>query len=188
MPGKIHRQGDLDGACFLYSLANAFAALTGENPERGKWDKGIDAIEHPGDFLKGQVGTMDHYSRKPHLTERAADAILSSLCDGGHHLSARRIEQPVDLPEIAELIGATSVVIFWYKGSTHSKTDVDHWVCGVAVEPSPLTIHVACSASGTENQKLHEDCGRLSNDWIQDSAAVKIMPGFVFEIHNCADD
>jgi len=55
MNRKILAQGDKDGACFLYSIANAYVALTGKTITRSKWTSAIRASPFKmEDFLSGR--------------------------------------------------------------------------------------------------------------------------------------
>jgi hypothetical protein len=55
MNRKILAQGDKDGACFLYSIATAYVALTGKTITRSKWTSAIRASPFKmEDFLSGR--------------------------------------------------------------------------------------------------------------------------------------
>ena len=48
-------QGDLDGACYLYSIANSYFALTAKKITPAKWKASIRALPFKlDDFLSGQ--------------------------------------------------------------------------------------------------------------------------------------
>ena len=60
----IKSQGELDSACFLYSLVNALQSLSGEELKgvESKWKKLISGVYDCRDFLTGNEGTnrIDH--------------------------------------------------------------------------------------------------------------------------------
>ncbi|MFQ2387905.1 hypothetical protein ACK32P_07475 [Aeromonas dhakensis] len=57
MERKIKSQGDFDGACFLYSIANAVISLNGTvTPE--SWSGAIHSLPKPQSFLRQDIGTQ----------------------------------------------------------------------------------------------------------------------------------
>src|SRR4051812_45048303 len=67
---RILAQGDRDSACFLYSLANAAIALTGDE---GDWSAAVDAISEPRAYLRAETGTQAIDLRPQKLCETADD-------------------------------------------------------------------------------------------------------------------
>ena len=76
---RISAQGDLDGACFLYSIVNAYAALCGSAPSFGNLCAALAQVEHPGDFLNPSVGTTGHYDLDYALLQRTIERTLALL-------------------------------------------------------------------------------------------------------------
>lgn len=76
---RISAQGDLDGACFLYSIVNAYAALTGGAPSFDNLCAALAQVEHPGDFLNPSVGTTGHYDLDYALLQRTIERTLALL-------------------------------------------------------------------------------------------------------------
>jgi hypothetical protein len=60
---RIFAQGDLDGACFLYSIVNAHAALCGQPPEFARVCAAFGQVDHPADFTLG--GHTRGYDQNP---------------------------------------------------------------------------------------------------------------------------
>ena len=170
---RISAQGDLDGACFLYSIVNAYAALTGGAPSFGNLCAAMAQVPHPGDFLNPSVGTTGRYDLDYPLLQSTMERMLAALAgedpqaqqpgsdspgsqqpgaqeSGAQSLSTtrfrvRRIEGPNSIPALAALLDARSVVILRYQGSSHFADDMDHWVCAVAGDAAGDRLDVACS-------------------------------------------
>lgn len=169
---RISAQGDLDGACFLYSIVNAYAALCGSAPSFGNLCAALAQVEHPGDFLNPSVGTTGHYDLDYPLLQRTVERTLALLGGEGpdsqdlgtqhpdpqlpgtqppdsQHSAQRfhvqRIHGPLNLRSAAILPDARSVVILRYQGSSHFADDMDHWVCAVAHDAALGCLYVACS-------------------------------------------
>lgn len=165
---RISAQGDLDGACFLYSIVNAYAALCGSAPSFGNLCAALAQVEHPGDFLNPSVGTTGHYDLDYALLQRTIERTLALL--GGEspdvqqsgsqqspahsppaqrfhvqRFHVQRIEGPLTVRSAALVPDARSVVILRYQGSSHFADDMDHWVCAVAHDAALGCLYVACS-------------------------------------------
>lgn len=55
MTRKIFAQGDLDGACFLYSIANSYVALTSKKLTCTQWKHSLRALPFKlDDYLTGK--------------------------------------------------------------------------------------------------------------------------------------
>ena len=188
---RIHAQGDLDGACFLYALGNAYTALTGQIPEPQRWDRAIGSIKHPVDFLKPCVGTTDHYEKDLRLLEDAAISFLDHLAGTQSAFRVQRDSEADNLEGLASLVDSKSVAVFWHRGATEFVDQGDHWVCAVAAEETPLVVHVACSIRHGDDgrfndrryvERFHESLNRYSNDSVREEHAIRIMQGFVLQI------
>jgi len=191
MRRRIHTQGDFDGACFLYAIANAYTALTGRRPELEAWDEGIRAIPHALDFLQGCVGTTQHHEKDADLLCNTVTAMLAAFSGKGASPSVEFCPHVSDLASVAQLVGQRSVVVFNYKGETRHVRAGDHWVCAVAVDGDPLTVHVACSIRRSDDGRFndreyvethHRDADRYSNDCIAEEHMTEIVAGTAFKI------
>jgi len=137
---KIYRQGRFDGACFLYSIANAVYALTSREISDKKWDEMIDHMPFPVDFLKNDGGTT-RYDDKHTIYEFALSNALA-IFNTRLKLELVNIKNSKD---IKNHIDKQSVVIFATKGGpTKYQKDIgSHWVVGVACDTQ--NINIACS-------------------------------------------
>ncbi|PKN08231.1 MAG: hypothetical protein CVU73_07140 [Deltaproteobacteria bacterium HGW-Deltaproteobacteria-8] len=193
---RISAQGDLDGACFLYSIVNAFVALTHREPGFDAVCRAFGQVDFPADFLNGEVGTTGRYDGDYALQADNMRRILAAL--GAEPFEIKRLEGPLSLPLLAASIHAQSVVVVRYKGDSQHAQGVDHWVCAVgadssaanSADSSAVTLHVACSI------RLHKACGdgagyaerhhreldRWSNDALSQEYPHTLVPGEAFQI------
>lgn len=139
MKRKILLQGDMDGACFLYSIANAFTLLTNQKITITQWSKQFEYIPFSGDFLSGNIGTKN-YDDNMSLYEFAIKQAISLA------YSSRKVVKKITiklhpkiekLNEIKQLISNNSVVILNICG--------EHWICAVGVDEQSNSIQAACS-------------------------------------------
>jgi len=170
---RIYAQGDLDGACFLYSIINAYVALIGRAPGFEPVCAALAQVAHPGDFLNPSVGTTGKYDRDYPLLQQTIERLLATL--GGEppqaqgdgmqpdptqyspvqqsptqlprvqRFNVQRIEGTCSLPALSALLHASSVLILRYQGSSLFAHAMDHWVCAVAHDGAQARLHVACS-------------------------------------------
>jgi hypothetical protein len=129
---KICSQGGFDGACFLYSIANAYTALTGKKPTQRNWDKALKNIPFLSDFMTSDMGTKQ-YDENLALYEFTIKTMLDYFS-----LGKVKIESYPDMNKvqnIKRLLGKKSVVIVNIKS--------EHWV--VVVDSSDQEFQVACS-------------------------------------------
>lgn len=191
MTRRIYNQGDLDGACFLYAVVNAYVALTGRAPEFWVMAQALGQVDHPGDFLNGIVGTTGHYDQNYPLLQDNLERVLARLGPGlsGRRFAVRRQEGPCSAETLAGLLGPDSVAVIRYQGNSALTRDMDHWVCAVAHDAASGGTFVACSvryqksfaASGcTYSERFHPDCGRWSNDLLHIGGDLKLVEGEVF--------
>jgi hypothetical protein len=149
----------MDGACFLYSVANAAKALTrNKNVSPQRWTDMLQTIKRAGDFMDQQIGTENCDSRPQHQNTMVSrmmaalaptDGITVSLV-ADEHLTGRRLAALID-PETVLVVGT-----------------LDHWVCAVDVDEEGRNLLVA------DSSQLHEvggyveqgagQFGRISNN------------------------
>ena len=187
----IFTQGDYDGACFLYALANAYQAVTGRAPSCRAWDAGIRSLMHSSDFLGGCIGTTEHFASGPDALQEAVRIILGSYGGDGPTVDWRAFPEVTDLDGITPLVDAYGVVVFRYQGATAKVSDIDHWVCGVAVAARPFRLHLACSFRGTQDARTEgkryreryiQRYDRYSNNWLSRRHEIKFFPSSVFRV------
>jgi hypothetical protein len=191
---RIYAQGDLDGACFLYSIVNAYVALTGRAPDFGRVCAAFAQVDHPADFLNASVGTTGHFDRDYALLQNTIERMLA-LLGGASPDSPRflvtRIQGPFSAASLNALLDAKSVVILRYQGSSMFADAMDHWVCVVAHDAAQGRLHVACSvrhqracngAPCSYAETLHPEFGRWSNDQLCPERAYTVVEGEVFRV------
>ena len=205
---RIYAQGDLDGACFLYSIVNAYVALTGRAPDFERVCAAFSQAAHPADFLNASVGTTGHYDRDYALLQGTIERMLALLGgespDSQHsgappsdapRFHVQRIQGPflADSPnaQLDALLDARSVVILRYQGSSQFADTMDHWVCVVAHDGARGRVAVACSVRHQRAcngapcgyaETFHPEFGRWSNDQLCPERAYTVVEGEVFRV------
>ena len=167
-----------DGACFLYAIANAYKALTGNKVEREKWDRGLRCVPRPIDLLSGVGATSLSYDEAVALLE----GVLGAFSEADESFDVVQIGAEATTAEIAEEVSGDAVVLFAFSGPTEVHVPESHIVCGVAAEANAL--HVSCSAAfssrhlrdGDYVETYHQSDGRYSNDVIAIGGPVRIAP------------
>ncbi len=186
---QIYAQGDIDGACFLYSIINAFTALTGKHSDFENICTMLAHVKFPQDFLVGNVGTQRGYAQESSLISTTIAQCLRFL--GEENFSVTKLAYQ-EITDISNAIDKNSVVLVHYKGDTKYMENMNHWVCCVATsEANELAneqmttqagnqartqdgtiIHVACSVMLQKiflyyenyQEVYHHDMCRWSND------------------------
>ena len=187
----ILTQGDYDGACFLYALANAYKIIAGNPPSCTAWDSGVRALKHADDFLGCCIGTTQHFSSGPQ-TSKVVGIMLDAFGNDGPQVRCEHLPKVTTITEVASLIDRQTVVIFRYKGATAHVADIDHWVCGVASRQKPFKLHLACSYRRVQDdrqqnkryrEQYHTALDRYSNNWVDSRHAIRITSQTVFRIY-----
>lgn len=128
-------QGDLDGACFLYSIANTVVVLSGRKPTIGQWAKSLQYIPFSADFLNGNVGTKN-YDEKIELYEFSIKQALSEFSPNKKY-EVTSFPNIKSITEVNKLIDKSSVVIL--------NINSEHWVCVVSTLSSQNKLLTVCS-------------------------------------------
>jgi hypothetical protein len=151
MKRHILAQGDLDGACFVYSLINAYVSLTARKPGNqgwdkrfyDRWDRATAFIPHLTDFFRcgfeNKYSGTGRYKDDPRIfaytTERVLDKI-STEAESGQFKTI--VHQDATTPkDLDDLIHSTSVALVC--------PESEHWVVCVQCDSAPYTVWVACS-------------------------------------------
>ena len=135
MKKKYLTQGDLDGACFLYSIANSVVALSGRKPTVKQWSKALKYIPFSTDFIDGDVGTVN-YDENVSLYKFAIEQSITEYSPSNDY-EVKIYPQVSSIKEVDGLISDSSVVILNISG--------DHWVCVVSVDIENNRLLTACS-------------------------------------------
>lgn len=133
-PLKIRLQGDMDGACYLYSLANAYQALTEKSVNEKQWSKLIDQVGNARDFLDVTNGTS-----------RIDDILIKSTLLTDMHLKAidKKFNFEIDLIDChndIQNIGRLN------KDTILIAANEEHWYCIVDFNGRNGKAMIACSA------------------------------------------
>lgn len=153
---KYLLQGDMDGACFLYSIANAKVALQEVRPNLKQWGKALKAVPFSSDFLDGNVGTL-HFDSNLSLLKSAVEVVL---CAFKFEENVRvKCYEKLKHAQLKSLLSKdTAVILVVNEGA--------HWVCAVDVDQTEGKIYCACSDQG-DSKGLYEEKrsknGRLYN-------------------------
>ncbi len=143
---RILGQGHLDGACFLYAIANAMLCLTRREikslPQKN-WSEMI-AFLNAGDFLDGRIGTK--------RTDDNADlqALLAHQCISSLDPSSKyEVKTKRDLDSLSnfdEIVTNDTVLLL---------PTLEHWYC--LVDSKDTNAYLACSSKWHEPQAKYEE-------------------------------
>jgi hypothetical protein len=140
MSRKILAQGDRDGACFLYSIANSYSALTSKQLSRDKWRKSINAIPFRiDDFLSGR-GTEKLDDNLEYFEGLCRDFLSNEFeVTGKMNVSEKSLRAHITEDQVA--------IVAIENGA--------HWVCIVDVDNE--LFYIACSAAALESQTKYTE-------------------------------
>lgn len=153
---EILAQGDRDGACFLYSIANAVGALACESVDQDEWLDGIRALPFDmRDYLAGS-GT-EKLDSNQHYLEDFCQNFLIGL---GVNAKITWHEGIKSASELKNILSPFNVFIM-------AVDDDAHWVAIVDTDDKN-TVFIACSAealNGTYpyNEEISSRYGRAYN-------------------------
>lgn len=141
---KILAQGDRDGACFLYAIANSIQALRDKPVSQAQWCKCVRQLPFKlDDFLAGR-GT-EKLDDNPIYFEMFCEELLKVLDFDSKIVSHADIFSGADLNRLVQPDSVMLVTI--YGGA--------HWVAIVDMQDDD--IYVACSAQAlSSNAPYHE--------------------------------
>jgi hypothetical protein len=153
---KLVSQGEFDGACFLYAIANAFICLANIKPTQDKWDKAIDSLPFKEDFLKGKVGTGRCFEEKINMAEVVSNVLVQfskSTKSTKFKFKVTLHEKITDKNELCGLISNNSLVLFCF--------DKEHWVIGSSCNKNKEILHISCSSQLTETSIYNEEDDKI---------------------------
>jgi hypothetical protein len=147
---KILSQGEFDGACFIYAVANAFLCLTGKRPTQHKWDKAIDVLSFKKDFLKGGTGTERCFDEEIDMRAVISEMLqqLSKGTKGNFKFEVTFYDTVNNKNELYNLIKFNTVVLFCI--------DQEHWVVGSSFNQEDGILYITCSSQLLENSLYYE--------------------------------
>jgi hypothetical protein len=128
----IRSQGDLDGACLLYSLANATQTLTGRQVQVAEWSAMIQSLSSTSDFLDNTAGSRASDCDKvaQEALARNALGILSPI-------------QTLTVETKEKLRNGSLTLAKPEEGSVLVCANQQHWFC--IVDSDDQFAYVACS-------------------------------------------
>ena len=135
----IRSQGDLDGACYLYTVFNCAQTLLGRKIQQPRWTRLVEASITPSSFLGGS-GTALIDQQDDLLRELTASYL--SLLGCAVTVSCVR---PTD-GTLPRSISENSAIIL---------DDGYHWYC--VVDTSRGSAYAACSAVWQENPRNYSE-------------------------------
>ncbi|OYW40426.1 MAG: hypothetical protein B7Z35_01165 [Hydrogenophilales bacterium 12-61-10] len=137
---QVLAQGDRDGACFLYAIANAAGALRGKVITHTQWLKCIRSLPFDmGDFMAGR-GT-EKIDWKPHYLEGLCRDFLAAL-DVRSEVSWR--DELTSPKQLRNLLITNQVFVM-------GVYDDNHWV--TVVDAVGETIYAACSSEALDGER-----------------------------------
>jgi len=174
---KILSQGELDGACFIYAIANAFLCLTGRRPTQHKWDKAIDVLPFKEDFLKGGTGTERCFDSETNMGDVVSNVLQQfSIGTKINKFEVSFYPKVNNKQDIFNLITYNALTIFCI--------DQEHWVVGSSFSKEEGILYITCSSQLTENSLYYEksdnEFGRPYNAFFKNK--ILNCKGTVFQI------
>lgn len=152
---RILGQGQLDGACFLYAIANSMLCLTNRTHKQvrqKRWSEMISFL-NAGDFLDGSIGTAN-FDDNFDLLERVAYECISRLDPGSKYVVETR-NHLSGCSNLDQLVTKDAVMLF---------PTLEHWYC--LVDTQDKLAYLACSAAWQSKDKYREDTSpRLSRTY-----------------------
>jgi len=176
---KIYSQGDLNGACFQYAIANAYKALSKKEITKSAWSKAVNGVFFLEDFMDGQLGT-ERYNDNPLLFGTVVNHMLGEF--SGKVQYEVKHQKISNIASIKNLISEKSIAIFCYSVENEKgKELINHWTCGVGLNEDSTGIQVACSSCADKPQK-NEQLNRWYNEIRNSKNITKVIKESVFQI------
>lgn len=120
----ICSQGEYDGACFLYSITNAYKMLCGKRPTYKMWDKALEQVPFKEDFIV-DTGTF-RYDDNMELYVHAAERMLNEFSRSQFSLKVNPFPEVKSKKNLEGLINGNSILVFCIDGK--------HWVAAVDID------------------------------------------------------
>lgn len=193
---KIYQQGDLDQTCFLYSIANAYRALTGRRVDdrrraRTCWEDIINVTPSISQFLTHGSDFYDSDSKEDQLIHE------SIVWNAFEVLSPNRYQfrtSKISTEKIKCTDFMNSVIIFCINHKAECEfpygfgKDSSHWV--VIVGRDTTNYLLACSCTRLNRSTNYEEyeiqgSGRLYNNKVsteQLDERSHIYPNYIYKI------
>lgn len=140
----IKSQGDLDSACFLYSLVNAAQCLSGKELGNKEWQCLISCVYDCKDYLTGSTGTK----RIDHLPELISTLTVEYLkvLDPKRDYRVKILEKISKDDDLNTLLTKHSLLLI---------DNGEHWFCLLEVDDE--YAYIACSAVWQDNRNSYRE-------------------------------
>lgn len=172
---EICPQGEYDGACFLYSVTNAYKTLTGKHPTFNMWDNAVEHIPFRDDFIRN-IGTY-WYDDNMYLYEITIKRMLKHFARKKYSFKISSYEKVCKSNKLRELINHNSVIVL--------NISSEHWVTAIDIDEE--NIYFADSYKLAQMGSKYEEfksanLGRIYNDyhelndmsWLYNPSVIKI--------------
>jgi len=143
---KIIGQGHMDGACFLYSIANAMQCLTDRTNKAvpaKNWAEMVSLL-NASDFLDSRIGTMKT-DKNAELQEQLALACISKL-DPASNYSIKTVKDLNASSRFEQYVTKETVVLL---------PTQEHWYC--LVDSQDKVAYLACSSAWQETREKYQE-------------------------------
>ncbi len=144
MKKLIQSQGELDSACYLYSIVNGYLALTKYTACKNnksmevlykKWDSVISNAPFANDFfIGGPKGGTYRYNYSEQLYEVSAVNALKALKEKGEVFECKVSSEITNLRDLKEHLDSNTVAVIC--------PGDEHWITAVAYDNG---VKAACS-------------------------------------------
>ena len=158
---QIYQQGDLDSTCVLYSIANAYRALTNRTLTRNMWQNIINVTPSISQFLTyGSTffdGTSDNYKKE------AEKMIQKSIVENAFAvLSTKKYSFRISKISTDKIISndfSNSVVIFSVtdRAKCEYHDELDHSMVIIGVDNDKSNFLLACSYTRFYRGRYYEE-------------------------------
>jgi len=168
-------QGEYDGACFLYSITNAFKALTGKKPTQELWDEALKLVPFGQDFLVN-IGTT-RYDDDMDLYVLTVKRMLQIFSKNKFSFEVKAHPKINSQKKLHSLICDNCVIIL---------VTEDHWMVGVDIDDREIYLAdsyklVTMGAKYQEKQshklqRSYNDSRALKDlSWLYNPSVVQIL-------------
>lgn len=184
---KIYQQGDLDNVCLLYSIANAYRALTGRRVDDGRtcgWSNIIKITPSISQFL---TDGSEFFENKDKAEQMIHESIVRNVFEVFSTATYQFDFLKISNNEINTIDFSNSVVVFCIteraKCKFHSKPD--HWM--VIIDRDETNFLLACSCTrlyrgGDYEEYKIQNSNRVYNNQISTEELDHIYPGYIYRI------
>ena len=144
---RIHFQGNFEGTCFPYSIANAVLSLSKARLKQNAWDKGLNRMPFREDFVTSK-GTQSYDDNWEMLCLAAKRFLNGWESEAGKYL-VRVVDGINRKAALCSYISDNSVLLVNHSGY--------HWVCLVDANRATDRLYCACSFQLAEKAEKYKE-------------------------------